>query len=106
MRCATLIRILKSNRSVPCIYRKKENYCKLICYFVTFLGGPPTIKGDDRSTHFNTTHGDTFLGKYEKPVATLPVVNCHFFFFFFFFMSQPAMKFGRASFSPSTIPYV
>lgn len=36
-------------------------------------GGPPTIKGDDRSTHFFTTHNDTFLGRYEKPVATLPV---------------------------------
>ncbi|XP_052793104.1 testis-expressed protein 45-like [Mya arenaria] len=36
-------------------------------------GGPPTIKGDDRSTHFNTTHTDTFMGRYEKPVQTLPV---------------------------------
>ncbi|KAH3837428.1 testis-expressed protein 45-like [Dreissena polymorpha] len=35
-------------------------------------GGPPTIKGDERSTHFNTTHMDTFLGRYQKPVATLP----------------------------------
>lgn len=34
-------------------------------------GGPPTIKGDGRQGHFNTTHNDTFLGRYEKPVQTL-----------------------------------
>lgn len=36
-------------------------------------GGPPTITGDERQGNFNTTHNDTFLGKYMKPVQTLPV---------------------------------
>lgn len=36
-------------------------------------GGPPTIKGDGRTSNFNTTHNDTFMGEYEKPVQTLPV---------------------------------
>ena len=44
-------------------------------YFPLFQGGPPTITGDDRQGNFNTTHNDTFLGKYMKPVQTLPVVS-------------------------------
>lgn len=36
-------------------------------------GGPPTIKGDERNSNFNTTHNATFMGMYEKPVPTLPV---------------------------------
>lgn len=35
--------------------------------------GPPTIIGDQRQGNFNTTHNDTFLGTYMKPVQTLPV---------------------------------
>lgn len=39
------------------------------------LGGPPTVKGDDRMTNFKTSHGDQFQGKWEKPVQTLPAVS-------------------------------
>lgn len=36
-------------------------------------GGPPTIKGDERNSNFQTTHNDSFIGAYVKPVQTLPV---------------------------------
>lgn len=39
------------------------------------LGGPPTVKGDDRMTNFKTSHSDQFQGKWEKPVQTLPAVS-------------------------------
>ncbi|KAJ8304077.1 hypothetical protein KUTeg_017660 [Tegillarca granosa] len=35
-------------------------------------GGPPTIKGDARTTNFDTTNKDTFQGEWQNPVQTLP----------------------------------
>jgi hypothetical protein len=41
-------------------------------------GGPPTITGDGRLQHFDTTHNDQFNGKWEPKVPTLPAVSIFF----------------------------
>ncbi|XP_033749400.1 testis-expressed protein 45-like [Pecten maximus] len=35
-------------------------------------GGPPTVKGDARYTHFDTTHNSTFMGEFQTPIKSLP----------------------------------
>ena len=44
-----------------------------------YIGGQPTIKGDGRLGHYDTTHTDQFQGRWNAAPPTLPAVSVVFF---------------------------
>ena len=40
-----------------------------------YVGGQPTIKGDGRLGHYDTTHTDQFQGRWNAAPPTLPAVS-------------------------------
>ena len=47
------------------------------------IGGEPTIKGDCRLGHYDTTHTDQFQGRWNAAPATLPAVSAFLLVFHF-----------------------